>query len=134
MEVVFHWNWFTPYCPKIKIFDIYALYSMQQIFLDFVFMHNHAAQILIFRIHGHAKLHEKLPVFMKISWKKICLKFRIHAKFRAKKIYLFWMNVHFHAKLVSYWYKNDAEFRGKKSFCTKPCNFCARELTVLWKP
>ena len=51
----------------------------------------------------HAQYHEKFR-----------LKFRILAKFRANKIYLFRMNAQFRAKLVSYLYENDAEFRAKK--------------------
>ena len=53
-----------------------------------------------------------------IFWKKIWLKFRIHAKFRAKNIYFEWMR----------------NFVLKKSFRAKPRNCCARESTVSWKP
>ena len=34
-------------------------------------------------------------------------------------------------KTGSYWFENDAQ---NKSFRAKPRNFCARELTVSWKP
>ena len=100
---------------------------MQHILLNLVFIRNTAAQKFQFFAF-------KWPVFMRNILKKIWLKFRIHAKFRAKKKYLFRINAQFRAKLVSYWYENYAKFRAKKSFRAKPRNCCTRESTVSWKP
>ena len=71
---------------------------------------------------------QKRPVFMRNIMKKFWLKFRIHAKLHAQKVYLFRKDAQFREKLVSYWYENDAEFHAKKSFCAKPRNCCARGL------
>ena len=62
-----------------------------------------------------------------------CLNFVFMRNF-VKKNYLFRMNAQFRAKLFSYWYENDANFRAKKSFRAKTRNCYARELTVSWKP
>ena len=70
---------------------------------------------------------------MRISWTNSDFNFAFMQNF-VQKNYLFQMNAQFLAKLVSYWYTNDAEFRAKKSFRAKPWNCCTRELTVSWKP
>ena len=77
------------------------------------------AQKLINHNHISCKLDAKMTCIHANIMKKFWLKFRIHAKFRAKKIYLFRMNAQFPSKLVSYWYENDAKFRAKKVISCK---------------
>ena len=98
---------------------IFMHYGMQQILLNFVFMHNTAVQKFQFFVFmGIVQLHAKMTCIHAQYHEKFWLKFRIHAKFRAKK-YLFRMNAQFRAKLVSYWYENDAGFRAKKVISCK---------------
>ena len=63
---------------------------------------------------GIAKLHAKMTCIHANIIKNSDLNFVFMRNFVHKKIYLFRMNAQFRAKLVSYWYKNDAEFRAKK--------------------
>ena len=53
---------------------------------------------------------------MRNIMQKCLLKFRNRTKFCAKNIYIFRMNSQFRPQLVSYLYKNDAEFHEKSHF------------------
>ena len=53
---------------------------------------------------------------MRNIMQKFLLKFRIRTNFEQKKVYIFRMNSQFRLQLVSYLYKNDAEFHEKRHF------------------
>ena len=68
---------------------IFMHYGMQQILLNFVFMHNTAVQKFQFFVSmGIVQLHAKMTCIHAQYHEKFWLKFRIHAKFRAKKIFI----------------------------------------------
>ena len=65
---------------------IFMHYGMQQILLNFVFMHNTAVQKFQFFVFmGIVQLHAKMTCIHAQFHEKFWLKFRIRAKFRAKK-------------------------------------------------
>ena len=62
---------------------------MQQILLlNFVFMHTAEQKFQFFVFMGIAKLHAKMACIHANIMKKFRLKFRIHAKFCAKKLFI----------------------------------------------
>ena len=82
-----------PYCPIIKIFHIYALYN-KYFLISFL-----CTKIINF----HAKM----------TCIYVLMQNFVHTN------YLFRMNAQICAKLVSYWYKNDAKVRAKQVISSK---------------
>ena len=110
------------------IFHIYAIYGMQQILLNFVFMY------IVFKFlfsSAFQNYMQKWPIFMQISWKKSDLNFLFMSNFVQKKIIYFeWM-----CNFVQNWFHIDTQMMQnfmQKSHFMQNHGTDAQENWVFW--